>query len=115
MEIATYSLQVTALALHGRLDAAQVNRIRQDLKDLTRSGQRYFVVNLRDVSFIDSQGLGVLISLLRAARALDGDVRFVEPTVPAVQQLLEVTKLRQAVQFFTTLEKAVGSFHINTE
>ena len=52
-------------------------------------------MDLREVSFIDSTGLGVLTSLLRAARAMDGDVRLVLQPDALIRNTLLLVRFSQ--------------------
>jgi anti-sigma B factor antagonist len=92
--------QGTALVrLSGRLDAAAAPRVLAHLKDAVAEGQSRLAVDLSDVSFIDSTGLGTLVSGLKTARKAEGDLRLVAPS-PQAQRLLRLTTLDRV--FFTS-------------
>jgi len=112
MKVSLYKTEVTVIQFQARVDASYVGSIREALKELTRSNHDKFVVDLTDTSFIDSQGLGILVSLLRAARAVGGTVHLVNPSDEGVQRLFSVTKLDQVFEMFDTVEEALKSFHI---
>jgi len=59
----------------GSLDADTVAAFKKVAYDLVGTGATRFVVDCSDLTFIDSMGLGVLISLLRRVRQRDGDVK----------------------------------------
>ncbi len=52
-----------------RLDIAVASDFRNALLELIQNGRRNLVVNLKDVSFIDSSGLGALVSALKTLKA----------------------------------------------
>ena len=112
MKVSLYKTEVTVIQFQARVDASYVGSIREALKELTRSNHDKFVVDLTDTSFIDSQGLGILVSLLRAARGFGGSVHLVTPSDEGVQRLFSVTKLDQVFEMFDTVEEALKSFHI---
>ena len=112
MKVSTYKTEVTVIQFQARVDASYVGSIRETLKELTRSNHDKFVVDLADTSFIDSQGLGILVSLLRAARGVGGTVHLVNPSDEGVQRLFSVTKLDQVFEMFDTLNTALESFHV---
>lgn len=94
-----------------RLDAEAAGEFRAMLLELVARGDRKFVVDLAAVDFIDSSGLGALVSALKHLKQLDrsGDVRLarVQPPVGAV---LEIIRLNRVFVQFETVDEAVGSF-----
>ena len=65
------------LALRGRIDAVTAPQLKSKLKDLVAEGQNQLVVDLTEVSFIDSSGLSTLVSGLRASRESGGTLKLV--------------------------------------
>ena len=83
---------IALVRLSGRLDAAAAPQILARLKGAVAGGQSRLAVDLSEVSFIDSTGLGTLVSGLKAARKAEGDLRLVAPS-PQAQRLLRLTTL----------------------
>jgi len=83
------------LRLAGEVDVATAPRLRDRLVSLVTGGQRDLIVDLSGVTFIDSMGLGALVSGLKRARAQGGDLRLVGAT-DHVAKVLEITRLNQA-------------------
>ncbi len=76
--------------------------------ELLGAGHQYFVVDLGEVSFVDSAGLGALVRLYKRVRIGEGDVRLA--SVPSnVIQLLELTRLTRVFDIFPTPEEAAAS------
>jgi anti-sigma B factor antagonist len=71
--------------------------------------QKQIVLNLKNVSYIDSGGLGTMVGLYTSAHAAGGDVKLAMLT-DRVGQLLQVTKLVTVFESFETEEAAVKSF-----
>jgi anti-sigma B factor antagonist len=93
-----------------RLDLEVSVEFRAALLKAIAGGQKQLVVDLADIEFIDSSGLGALVSALKALRALkDGDVRLASLQQPVVA-LLEVTRLNRVFSSYATAEEAVHSF-----
>src|SRR6267154_6418602 len=67
------------------------------------------VLNLREVNYIDSGGLGTLVSLYTTARNAGGAVKLARLT-QRVGDLLQVTKLLTVFEVFNSEEEAVQSF-----
>jgi anti-sigma B factor antagonist len=63
------------LMVHGRLDAVTAPQLKTRLKGLVAEGHRQLVVDLVDVSFIDSSGLSALVSGFKAAREVGGTLK----------------------------------------
>jgi anti-sigma B factor antagonist len=80
------------LAVTGELDVATVGDVKAELDGLRATGWEDIVVDLRGVSFIDSCGLGLLISANERARA-EGWRLWLLDGAPAIDRMLEVTGL----------------------
>ena len=76
----------------GRLNMVAAPRLREQLRDLVEKGSHRLVVDLSTTEFIDSSGLGALVSGLKAARQAGGDLRIASPTTQ-VQSVLALTRL----------------------
>jgi anti-sigma B factor antagonist len=93
-----------------RLDLEVSVEFRATLLQAIADGQRRLVVDLADIEFIDSSGLGALVSALKTLRAQkDGDIRLANLQQPVVA-LLEVTRLNRVFSSYSTVEQAVQSF-----
>lgn len=101
---------VTVLALQGRLVFDEGDHVlRLHVNQLLEQGRTHIVVNLRDVTYVDSCGIGVLVSKFVSLRRKGGDLRFVNVT-PRSHRLLEITKLIDVFRIFETEEDAIASF-----
>ncbi|MDP6077571.1 MAG: STAS domain-containing protein [Acidimicrobiales bacterium] len=88
----------------GELDAYTVAQFREALTEL--SDEKYVLVDLSDVPFMDSAGLGALIGGIRRARENDGDVA-VACNRPALTRLLHTTGFDRIVPVMESVEEAV--------
>ena len=70
---------------------------------------KQIILNLKNVSYIDSGGLGTLVGLYTSAHSAGGDVRLSQLT-ERVGQLLQVTKLVTVFATFNSDDEAVRSF-----
>jgi anti-sigma B factor antagonist len=93
------------LVLAGEIDVATAPRLRDRLVQLVTQGPPRVVVDLQGVTFIDSMGLGALISGLKRARAHDGDLRLAGPS-DHVAKVLAITRLDQAFVVADDLDAA---------
>ncbi len=94
-----------------RLDIAVASDFRNALLELIGNGRRNLVVDLEGVSFIDSSGLGALVSALKTLKADGGlgDVRLAQVQEPVVA-LLEIIRLNRVFSTYPSVEGAVQSF-----
>ena len=84
----------------GRFVAGEPSTQLRDLvKRLTAEGARSFVFNLAGVSYMDSSGLGLLLSIYATIRAQGGDVKLAN-IGDRVKDLLRMTKLTEVFQIF---------------
>ncbi len=99
---------VAVLDARGEIDVATSPELHEHLVDLIRSEPELLIVNLTDVSFIDSTGLGVLVGAVRDMRAGGGDLRLVV-TQPTIVRLLELTGLDEVFEVASSTSDAVRS------
>jgi anti-anti-sigma factor len=92
--------------LNGRLDLLSAPDVRARLTEVVATGQDRLVVDLVDVPFIDSSGLGALISVLKAARQAGGDLRIASPDDQPLT-VLKLTTLDRVLKPYTTVEEAL--------
>lgn len=101
---------VTVLRLCGRLVLeGQETPLRPYLDGLATTGRVKIVLDLRDVTYIDSSGLGVLVAKFVSLRRRGGDLRFVRLTDRS-KALMQTTHLLSVFRTFTTEDEAVQSF-----
>jgi anti-sigma B factor antagonist len=84
------------LAISGlkELAAANSQSFRDQVRAALTDGQKNIEIDLSQTMFIDSCGLGALISLHKAACAREGQVKLLHPT-PPVLQILELTRMHR--------------------
>jgi len=93
------------LTLRGEVDVYTAPALKDKLVDLIESGCTNVVVDLEGVSFIDSSGLGVLVSGLRRARERDGAVRIV-CTRENILKIFRITGLDKVFPVFPDITEA---------
>jgi anti-sigma B factor antagonist len=84
---------VTIVDLRGRLVLGEESAGLRDLvRNLASRGNKKILLNLRDVSYIDSSGLGELVSAFTNMRSLGGELKLLNLN-ERVHDLLQITKL----------------------
>ncbi|HAR62442.1 MAG: hypothetical protein DKM50_07300 [Candidatus Margulisiibacteriota bacterium] len=77
---------------------------------LLDSGQNNIIVNLSNVSYIDSSGLGSIFDGYRKTIAKNGNLKL-SNTNKDVKRVLEITKISKKIDIFDTEDEALQSFH----
>ncbi len=96
---------VCNIILKGELDVYSAPRLKQDLSARIDGGCTQLILNMEDVGFVDSSGLGVLVSALRRARERDGGVRIV-CTKENILKIFRITGLDKVFPIFSDSEEA---------
>ena len=98
---------VVVIDMVGKLNAGEaVLLLRNTVRHFVEDGSQKFVLNLGSVSYIDSAGLGELISTYTSLRNRQGDVNLLNLTKTA-KDLLQMTKLLTVFNTFDDEAKAV--------
>jgi anti-sigma B factor antagonist len=102
--------KVTVLDLKGRLVFEEGDAVLRDrINHLVDEGRVNILINLQDVTYVDSCGIGVLVAKFVSLRRKGGDLRFVNLT-PRSRRLLEITKLMGIFRIFESEADAIASF-----
>ncbi len=110
MLLSSYSVQdVVVIAPEGRVDARTAHVVAERLESATRSGARQMVVNMNDITFMDSTGLATLVRYMKQCRAFGGDLCLANLQQP-VRMIFELTRLDSAFLIYPTVDTAVESF-----
>jgi len=97
---------VDVVKLPQRLVMENCMAIRRDLLELIATGHRYLVLDLGKVAFVDSSGLSVLVSALKAANKNAGSVVLLNLTND-VRALIELTRMHEVFQIFADEQAAI--------
>jgi anti-sigma B factor antagonist len=105
------SSNVVIVDINGRLSVLDV-ALREHMNELLEEGHRAFVLNLANVPYIDSFGLGQLITIWTSVRNRGGQLILLRPT-DHVQTLFRITKLNTIFQISGEETQAVRSARTN--
>jgi anti-sigma B factor antagonist len=97
----------SVLAVHGEVDVATAPRLREQLIKLVNDERFKLVVDLGDVDFIDSTGLGVLIGARKRVHTHDGDVRLVIAD-RRILKVFDITGLDQIFAISASVDDALA-------
>ena len=88
----------------GILDGIRGNQLRRDISDVVASGADIVLIDLQDVTFMDSSGLSSLISAQRMVRTAGGKL-FLCSINDQAQMLFELTKMNRVFEMFADREE----------
>ncbi len=89
---------VHTLRLSGELDLATTHRVEAELKRVEASGAQTIVIDLSDLSFINSTGVHLLVDAQARSRAQSNDLALLRGSA-AVQRVLEICGVEAALPF----------------
>ncbi len=102
--------QVTVVDLSGRITLGDGSALlRKTIRGLLDDQRNRILLNLADVDYIDSSGIGELVSGFTAVKAHGGDLKLLHLT-KKVRDLLQITKLYTVFDVFTDESTALRSF-----
>lgn len=91
----------------GRLESGEsCLQLRELTKRLTSDGGRYFILNLSGISYMDSSGLGLLLSVYATVRNQGGDLKLLN-VATRVKELLHMTGLMDIFQMYDDEDRAI--------
>jgi len=105
----TQAGEITFVGPLGDLDLAVVDQVRGTLERLVENGQHRVVMDLSQVGYIDSSGMGVLVAAMKQARAAGGDVRLCA-LQDDVLAIFEITRLNKVMSIHPTRQEAGASW-----
>lgn len=94
-----YDDGIAFLTLKGDFDADNAPRVQEALAALTDRDQPAVFVQMADLKYIDSAGLGVLVGALKQAAGRGGKIALIQPS-PFVSRVLRVTALDKVFSVF---------------
>jgi anti-sigma B factor antagonist len=101
---------VTVLDLNGRITLGEGSvQLRDAIRDLIGKGQKSILLNLSEVNYIDSSGLGELVSAYTTARNQSAALKLLGLT-KKVNDLLQLTKLYTVFDIYDDEASGIASY-----
>ena len=105
----TESNGVAILNLQGRLDLSSGSALKEQIKTLFNEDKTNVHLNLADVEFINSSGLGSLVSIMKETRLRKGRLTL-SNLASYVQEIFDITQLSHIFEIYATQEEALSSY-----
>ncbi len=101
---------ITIVDLYGRLTAGDsATRLRERIRSLVAEGESRLILNLENVDYIDSTGLGTLVVCFTSLQKAGGQLKLLNLNRRNIE-LLILTKLTTVFELFSDEQDAVNSF-----
>ncbi len=101
---------VSIVDLAGRITLGEGSGlVRNTIKELVSSGRKNVLLNLKDVTYIDSAGLGEMVGAYASVTNAQGNIKLLHPQAK-VNDLLQITKLYTVFVAFDDEQEALRSF-----
>ena len=98
----------TVVAVGGEIDVYTAPKLREQLIDLVSAGKYHLIVDMENVDFLDSTGLGVLVGGLKRVRAHDGSLELV-CTQERILKIFRITGLTKVFPIHPSVDEAISS------
>ena len=102
---------VTILDLSGKITIGEGSvQLREEVRKLLEEGRNKILLNLGDVAYVDSSGIGELVSSYTTTSTQGGQLKLLNLT-KKIQDLLMITKLLTVFETFDNEEEGLSSFN----
>jgi anti-anti-sigma factor len=88
----------------GILDGVSANQLRREINDVVENGADIVLVDFQNITFMNSTGLGALVSTLRTVRSAGGEL-FICSLNEQVQMIFNLTKMDRVFKTFTNRDE----------
>jgi len=96
------------IEVQGEIDVYTSPRVKETINELIEKEQYNLIINLEDVRYIDSTGLGVLIGALKKVREHNGSINLI-CTNPQIKKIFNITGLVKIFGIYKNQEEAISS------
>ena len=101
--------EITVVDVEGQLIVGNRQELKQRVLDELEGGGRKFLIDFSNTGYIDSSGLGVLVSLSKKIRALGGELRL-STLNEDLRTLFELTKLDTLFRIADSRDEGLSGF-----
>lgn len=101
---------ITILDIHGKITIGEGSaEIRKTVRNLLQAGRKQILLNMADVSYVDSSGIGELVSSFTTVTNQGGQLKLLSLT-KKLRELLAITKLLTVFESYDEEDKAIASY-----
>lgn len=88
------------------IEIYNISNLKSEVFSLVEIGVKNFILDLSKVEYIDSSGLGFIVSLLKKVKVIKGTLQIIKPS-KEVMEILELTSLSKILIMANSLDEAV--------
>ena len=100
---------ITQLSLTGKLDLMNAVDVKEKVKSFLDRNRTRIHIDMSGVDFINSSGLGAMVSLLKEIRMRQGRLT-ISNLAPYIVEIFEITQLSNVFEIYATTEEAMASY-----
>jgi len=100
---------VTVVKISGKMDTYGLKEVRERFEQIIEDKNYKIIVDLSELNYINSLGLGMFISIFKRIRVQNGDLKFAS-LKSYVLQMFELTKLNNVFEFYPSVDEALKKF-----
>ena len=104
-----FNNDICIISLKGSLNAYSAPSFEEELKNCISSVTK-IIINLKELEYISSIGLGVIIGYLEETREKGGDIRIYLTDNPVIKEIFDITGFPKIMKFYESLDDAIQSF-----
>ena len=109
VEVKQLESGVAVIAISGRLAiGGEVERLEAAVNGLLKNQQKKFILDITGLEYVDSSGVGMLVSSLTHVKKAGGDLRLAGAN-PRIQRILSMTGVNTLFPMFPTLAEATAA------
>jgi anti-sigma B factor antagonist len=101
-----YTLYILSGRLLGEIDG---QALKDSIAQSIENGEKYFILNMSGLEYMNSTGVGILVTLLTKARHADGELVLLAPS-SNVSTVLTMTRLNTIFKIFNAENEAITAF-----
>lgn len=109
ISVADFVVRLSKVSASGRIDAFTVAELTDQFDQLLADGATNFIIDLAQVTFLDSAGIAALVSLLKKARKRGGDVKLVWPAAAEAQRIFRLTRFDKVFVMYESADAALAA------
>jgi anti-sigma B factor antagonist len=102
-------LSVNKVKIKGYLDSSTFPQLQEHLDNLLREGNHYYLLDLENLTYISSAGLGVLMGILREVREKQGDLKIINMS-DKIERVFSLLGFSRLMKVYSSEEEALEAF-----
>ena len=101
---------ITVVTVEGEIDVYTSIELRNEVKSIIDDGSKILIMDLGKVTYMDSSGLGTLVSILQRLKKESGTLKLIKVTTN-IKKIFELTRLTRYFEMYDSEDECVKSFN----